>query len=333
MKNYRKFNDVLEECLERLLSREETLEQCLQSYPEHADELRPLLKTALVTKEVSAIQPRPEFREKARYQFYSALQEMERKKKRSFFKWSWQPQWAMAIAAVLIIFMAGGGTVAASANSMPDEPLYPVKIASEQVQLAFTFSRLGKAEVYARLTDRRVNEIVDMADKGKPEQIEQATRRLDTYLAKITDLASASNAVMVMQAPPAEEAAATVEEPGEAPLLEKAPAVAPAPPKAEEKPAGGGQVVREREGVEKGPEIDEAPTTREAQFKNADKAKVSVNRQAELKNVVAQDAIENSQQLRAVLRKVPESARPALLKAISLSESGYKKAIESLDQP
>ena len=50
------------------------MEQCLQSFPEHADELRPLLETALATNKVSTIQPRPEFREKAREQLYAALQ-------------------------------------------------------------------------------------------------------------------------------------------------------------------------------------------------------------------------------------------------------------------
>ncbi len=87
MRKSREFDNVLDECLERLLVKGETVEQCLRSFPEHADELEPLLETALATKQASAIQPRPEFRDRARYQFYAALQERERKRSRPFFSW------------------------------------------------------------------------------------------------------------------------------------------------------------------------------------------------------------------------------------------------------
>ncbi len=317
MKKYREFDNVLNECLERLLSRGENLEQCLQGFPEYADELRPLLETALAAKEASAIQPRSEFREKARYQFYSALREVERKRSRSFLSWSRQPRWAMVVAIVLILFLAGGGTAAAAADSMPDEPLYPVKLATEQVQLAFTFSRLGKAEVYARLTDRRVSEIVSMADKGKPAQVEQAARRLEAYLAKITDLASAGKVAMIAMAP-----------------------VAPAPSVAGEAAAGGKEATHGEKGGEQEPIVGEAPSVTEREpireapsVKKGEKEAGKVDRRARLKEIVVRKAVENPGRLRAVLEKAPESARPALLEAIRLSEAGYEKALESMDEP
>ena len=75
MRKSREFDNILDECLERLLVNGETIEQCLQSFPRDADELKPLLETALTTRQVSAIQARPEFRAKARHQLYSAFQE------------------------------------------------------------------------------------------------------------------------------------------------------------------------------------------------------------------------------------------------------------------
>ena len=128
MKKNKEFDNVLNECLERLLVKGETIEECLDSYPQQADELKPLLQTALATKQASAIQPRPEFRTKARYQLRSALQEVESKRGRSFF--GWQRQWVTAVTVVLILLLVGGSTVAAAGNSMPDEPLYPVKLAT-----------------------------------------------------------------------------------------------------------------------------------------------------------------------------------------------------------
>jgi len=201
MKKSRKFDNILNECLERLLVKGETIEQCLRSYPEQAGELEPLLQTALATKQASAIQPRPEFRAKARYQFRLALQEIEQKRRLPFF--GWQPRWATVVAIVLVLLLAGGSTVAAAGNSMPDEPLYQVKLATEQVQLALTPSALGKAELYAKLADKRVAEIVYAANKGKPEQVERVTQRLNSYLARVAVLATArKEEAGVLLAPP-----------------------------------------------------------------------------------------------------------------------------------
>ncbi len=283
MKKSREFDNILDECLERLLTKGETIEQCLGSFPEHRDVLKPLLETALATKQASAIQPRPEFREKARYQFYSALQVKEVKKSRFFF--NWQLQWAAVVAVVLALLLAGGGTVAAASGSMPDEPLYLVKLATEQARLALTPSALGKAELYAKLADRRVIEIVRMADENKPEQIERAAQRLDAYLTKIADLALAQEATAVTTMAPAVE---------EAQVFEKAPLLP--------EPAKGGK-----------------------------EARIKVDRRAKLRAIVVHQANNHTERLRALLETVPESAKPALLRAIAISETGYEKALKSLD--
>jgi len=192
MKKTNEFNNILDECLERLLVKGETLEQCLLSYPEHAAELEPLLQTALATKKALAIQPRPEFIARARYQFRSALHEV--KPKRRLFFLGWQPRWATAMAIVLVLLLAGGGTVAAAGNSMPDNLLYPVKLATEQVRLTLARSNMSKAELYALLADRRVAEIVYMANKGNAQQVELITLRLDNHLVILASSASALKA-------------------------------------------------------------------------------------------------------------------------------------------
>lgn len=208
MKKTKEFNTILNDCLERLLVKGETIEQCLQSYPEHAAEIEPLLQTAMATKKAVAIQPSPEFKARARYQFQSALQEVKPKRALPFF--GWQPQWAVAIAVVLVVLLAGGGTVTAAGYSMPDSPLYPVKLATEQVQLTLTPSDIGKAELHARLADRRVAEIVYIANKGKPKQIEQIAQRLNKHLAMIASLSLVEKGEMPMMAPAPQPAEAPV---------------------------------------------------------------------------------------------------------------------------
>jgi len=204
MKESREFNDILDECLERLLVKDGTIEECLASYPELATELEPLLQTAVAARKASSIQPRPGFRAKARYQFHSALQAMESRKNRSFFGWS--RQWVTVVTVVLVLLLAGGGTVAAASNSMPDGALYPVKLVTEQVQLMLTPSDIAKARLCARLADRRVAEIIYMADKDNAQQVEAITQRLDKHLVMLVRLAVAVKAPQVLA--PSEEATA-----------------------------------------------------------------------------------------------------------------------------
>jgi len=277
MSKEKEFDNILDECLERLLVKGETIEQCLQSYPEQVANLKPLLQTALATRQAVAIQPPAEFKARARYQFRSALQEAPSKKRLSFL--GWLPRWATVGAIVLVVLLAGGGTIAAASyNSMPDNLLYPAKLATEQVQLALTFSDTGKANLNAELADRRVAEIIYIANKGDAQKVEAITQRLDkrlTMLARFTSL----------------------------------PEVAEAPRMLESLP----------------------PSLQPAEAERSQEIRGDKNNRAELRTTVANYAINHPAVLRAALEKAPESAKPALRRAIAISEAGYRRALKGWD--
>jgi hypothetical protein len=272
------FENILNECLDRLASGE-TLEQCLQSYPEQAAQLEPLLQMAQAVIKASAILPRAEFKARARYEFRSALQAEATKRRQPLFRLR---RWSVALMVVSILLLAGGGTAVAASNSMPDSPLYPVKLAAEQVQLTLTPSDMGKARLCAVLADRRVAEIICMADKGDAQRVELATQRLDERLEMLTELASA-------------------EEEG-APGALRAPSLAPAPAPAP---------------------VEEAPAEEGVSAEG--------ERRAELKSVVMRCADTNPAALRAALKEAPASAKPALRRAIFISEIDYDRALAALD--
>lgn len=284
MKNS-EFENILDECLDRL-ARGETLEQCLHSYPEQVAQLEPLLRMAQAVSKASAILPRSEFKARARYEFRSALQVEATKKRLPLF--SLKRRWAMALMVVSILLLSGGGVAMAASNSMPDSPLYPVKLATEQVQLTLTPSNMGKARLCARFTDRRVAEIVHMACKGDVKQAELATERLDRRLAMLAVLVSAEGegAPKAMMALPS------------APVPAPAPAPSPAP--SEEAQVAGG-------------------------------VPAEANGRAELKRMVAYCACTNPAALRAGLGKAPESTKPALRRAIAVSEARYEEILAALD--
>jgi hypothetical protein len=308
MKN-KEFDNILNDCLERLLVQGESLEQCLERYPAQAAELKPLLETALEAREASAIQPRPDFRARARYQFHSALKEMAAGKSRT--SWGWFPRWATVVAVVLVLVLAGGGTVVAADSSMPDSPLYSVKLATEQARLTLTPSQMGKARLCAELADRRVAEIAYMAEKGDAEQVVIITGRLDDKLDLLVVLIEGRGGVslpgILPAASPPEEAAAppaTYEAP-------PAPTTEPPPPDEEPMP----------------PVVIPPP---EKGWGGRDDTAQNGSR-AQLWNTVANDAASNQATLREALDKAPERAREALRRALAVSEDGYEEALEALD--
>ena len=71
--NNKEFESILARCLEQLLDGQATLNECLESYPEYAGELKPLLETAIATHRAVQVAPRPEFKMRARYRFREAL--------------------------------------------------------------------------------------------------------------------------------------------------------------------------------------------------------------------------------------------------------------------
>ncbi len=292
MRRSRPFRDIFEECLELVLVKGETVEECLRRYPEHARELKSLLETATATKKATAVQPSPEFRERARQQFYAALRQMPAQKKRAGFSWGGQPRWATVVAVVLAILLVSSGTVAAASGSMPDQPLYPVKRASEQARLALTFSSLHKAELYARLADRRVLEIVYLASKNKPEQVQRTAQSLDGHLARIADLAATQKMMFG-------EAGAPV------PMLTETPTL--------------GKTALPSLTVE----VPAVPQD--------DAARITQEQRARLRAMVIYQATHNPARLKAALANASPQARLALLRAIAVSETGYEKALMSLE--
>jgi hypothetical protein len=189
------FENILNDCLDRLIQGK-TIASCLKSYPHYAVELEPLLKTARETLVASAIKPRHEFRQRAANEFQTAIRNMPVKKQGRAFRW--QLRLVLPIAIVLILLAAGSGTVIAATNALPDSPLYSIKMATEQVQLTFTFSDEGKAELYSKFINYRVEEIVKMVTNGDLSWVETATNRMNGQLLAINNLGLKGNRSNVM---------------------------------------------------------------------------------------------------------------------------------------
>lgn len=85
----------------------------------------------------------------------------------------------VTLASILLVILLGRGTIAASANSLPGDALYPVKRMAEQFQLVFTVNPQAKALLIQELDQRRRDEAVavvsshrvaDLSFRGSVEQ-------------------------------------------------------------------------------------------------------------------------------------------------------------------
>jgi hypothetical protein len=103
------FDKILDECVNRI-NRGEGLEDCLASYPEYAEELKPLLRAMLDTRAAYAFTPSPAAKTAARQRFNAALESLERRRaeRYTFFPWLLgKPKVWATVTAVLLVALIG----------------------------------------------------------------------------------------------------------------------------------------------------------------------------------------------------------------------------------
>jgi len=154
---------VLDERLAQLLAEGEGVKESLVQ-----PQLEPLLRLA---REIEAL-PLPEPNPKALRATQARVREAAILKKEAALRGRLFPGWltgqwvslafTRVLAAVVAVAVIGFGTVAASADSLPHSPLYPVKRTTERVRLFLTFSPSGKAHLHLFFAERRLNETLEL---------------------------------------------------------------------------------------------------------------------------------------------------------------------------
>jgi hypothetical protein len=148
---------VLVEALEQSLARLEagqSLEDCLQAYPELADALRPLLET---TQRAIAARPSEipsDVLQRSRARLLSqavSLRTVANSRRLQL------PRLVPAIAAAVLVLLTGSRVIAASAQSLPGDPLYPVKRTVERVNLQIAAEN-RRADLREEFRQRRTEE-------------------------------------------------------------------------------------------------------------------------------------------------------------------------------
>ena len=181
-----KFEDILNSCLERMLQGA-SIDDCLEAYPDQAIELEPLLKTCSILSQKSAeIRASSELRKRVLSHLQAVLCTKPVSARERF------PlqhrRWAVALASVLVVFAAGTGIFTASEKAMPNELLYPAKLASEQIGMALTFSDLNKAKLHTQFAQRRTVEMTEMALRGEDDAVFLLSEKASAHITQMKEI-------------------------------------------------------------------------------------------------------------------------------------------------
>lgn len=171
---------LLDNCISELRNGK-SIDECLAKYSQYDGQLRPLLQ--LVQQLETLPKPEPSFEaisvalveigregsipqsETAAFSKISAAVS-NLKKRTSIFNKIRSPKfaWAFSIVFLFLVVLLSAATI--SANSVPGDILYPLKLATEKVQFLLTSDSEKKAELRLTFSDKRLQEMVSVFNES-----------------------------------------------------------------------------------------------------------------------------------------------------------------------
>jgi uncharacterized membrane protein YgcG len=201
-----KFVDVLDQALAQGLAGQPR-ELILESFPQHQAHLKPLLETAAALGRIQPVEmPTQAMQQADRRQFMRSLDQLDNQPV-SLGVMERINNWMMAVfpsialrrlsptqekrkmnaifvnlaLMITLLIASAGGTVAAAANSLPDSPLYPLKLAVEQVQVDLLADPEQIAVKHLELAQNRSQEMLQQVQQGSALQQKTSLQLQEHY--------------------------------------------------------------------------------------------------------------------------------------------------------
>jgi Domain of unknown function (DUF5667) len=164
----RDLSQPLQECL-KALDEKQNLQEVLRRYPAQRDELIGLLRLSVDLNAMGAPAADPAFRLRARNRMLAAATQRRQARRWNPLAALPRPAVRLAFAGAFAVVLAVSGltAAAASANSLPGDPLYTVKLGLERAQLAITLDSAARARMQAHFTDLRLDEARQLVAAGR----------------------------------------------------------------------------------------------------------------------------------------------------------------------
>jgi hypothetical protein len=199
-------DSILEQSISQIAEGQARVESCLLAYPAQAAELEPLLRASEELRVIPKPVMSPAAKARIESQLFEAaaasgLVRRERKPLLALLRplivlprWRWAYS-ALAAVVVVLLLMT---TLVGAANALPGSPLYPIKLATEEVWLWVTPVRAEPA-LHLRLAQRRLDEYKKLVERGVYDEsvLEAMVAQVDAALEDIEALPPALALVLL----------------------------------------------------------------------------------------------------------------------------------------
>jgi len=163
--------DIFEICLQELESGAD-MDSVLAQHPDHAAELRPILKAALMARSMAAPAPSADAVRRGRAKVMQHAAQMREAKVSTprrmipIFQ-----RLAISFALAALFLTSGTGLVSASSTALPGENLYRVKLTWENVRLILAFDEQRRESLEHSFENERLEEVSELLIEGRKETI------------------------------------------------------------------------------------------------------------------------------------------------------------------
>jgi hypothetical protein len=197
----RELDRFLDTCIGDIQTGKASVESCLERYPQASTALEPLLRLAEHSQKVLAPEgPNSAYVAATHTRLMNRILIPSAQKKRRVTetlvsRWlSLRPAYVIAVFSLVItLFASSIGVVRASADSLPGDDLYGVKLASEQVQLAISLSSERDRTLLIQFAEQRMMEAARLLDLERYDDLDLAMRGLDESIEKLIALSFADD--------------------------------------------------------------------------------------------------------------------------------------------
>lgn len=169
-----KIHEILEICLSEIEQGAE-VETVLFRYPEHAEELRPILDASVKAKDLAVSEPSADVvrRNRARLLQHAAqLRESNATASRRRI-WSVPLRRAMVTLSVIAtLLLSTNGLVHAASTTLPGDRLYPVKRTWEDVLTLLTFNINAREILEVEHENERLEELKELFTEGRSVKVD-----------------------------------------------------------------------------------------------------------------------------------------------------------------
>lgn len=169
------FERILDNCLREMEQGASSVDDCLTRYPDHAEQLKPILLTASHLAQGRSLQPSAAFKARTRAKLSHHMQAHPRRRAQFGFGFR---RLATGLVVIVLTLLATG--TAYAQDALPGDPLYEWKLVSERAWRAVSPDPVA---VDIAIANRRIGELNSVSED--PVRREQA---LEGYLEVVTRL-------------------------------------------------------------------------------------------------------------------------------------------------